>query len=157
MTKHQRFGGIGSRNRDAQTGDGAKSATASILYIPGSISQKEERIVSGDEKTASESSVIGYEPELATLFSAIERAGTGTPDHIAIVAESMSGRSTLVAKIRHHYGDRVYYLPLEFGVQESDLPDSANLPYDIILIDNCQVLATRKIRCFAVRDLFLRS
>jgi len=113
--------------------------------------------MTGEEKPGLGSTVIGYEPEMAEIISTIEQSGTGTPEHIAIVAEPMTGRSTMVAEIRRLYGDRVYYLPLEFVVRESDLPDFASLPYDIILIDNCQFLSTRRIGGFSVIDSFLRT
>jgi len=113
--------------------------------------------MAGEEKPGPGSTVISYEPEMAEIISTIEQSGTGTPEHIAIVAEPMTGRSTMVAEIRRLYGDRVYYLPLEFVVRESDLPDFASLPYDIILIDNCQFLSTRRIGGFCVIDSFLRT
>lgn len=103
-----------------------------------------------------ETCIVGYEPEMAEIISTIEQYGSGAPEHIAIVAEPMTGRSTMVAEIRRIYGDRVYYLPLAFVVRESDLPDFATLPHDIILIDNCEFLSTRRIGGFAVLNTFLR-
>jgi hypothetical protein len=101
--------------------------------------------------------VIGYERELADITGAIEQYGTGAPSHIAIVAEPMAGRTTLVAEIRRMNGDRVNYLPLEFVIKHENLLDFSSLEGDIILIDNCQFLATRKIGGFDVLDMFLRT
>ncbi len=109
-----------------------------------------------EEKTASAGNVIGYEREFKEITDAIERSGSGAPSHIAIVAGPMGGRTTIVDEIRHIYGDRVYYLPLEFVTSESELPDFPCLVNDIILIDNCQFLSKRVIGGFDVLDAFLR-
>lgn len=108
-------------------------------------------------KPVCENCIIGYERELQEICGAIERSGSGAPSHVAIIAEQMAGRKTLVAEIRRIYGDRVHYLPLDFVIRESDLPDFSTLASDIILIDNCQFLATRVIGGFDVLDLFLRT
>jgi hypothetical protein len=55
------------------------------------------------------------------------------------------------------YGDRVHYLPLEFVISASCLPDFSTFPEDIILIDNCRFLATRRIGGFDVLDAFLKA
>jgi len=113
--------------------------------------------MTGEENSASGGNVIGYERELAEITGAIERYGTGAPPHIAIVAEPMAGRTTIVAEIRRQYGNRVNYLPLEFVIKKSGMLDFSSLEGDIILIDNCQFLATRKIGGFDVLDTFLRT
>ena len=112
--------------------------------------------MAGEEKAGSEGYLIGYERELKTIAEAIEQSGSDTPSHIAIVAEPMGGRTTIVAEIRRLYGDRVSYLPLEFVIKQDALPDFTCLVNDIILIDNCQFLATRVIGGFDVLDTFLR-
>jgi len=112
--------------------------------------------MAGEEKGGSEGYLIGYERELKTIAEAIEHSGSDTPSHIAIVAEPMGGRTTIVAEIRRLYGDRVYYQPLEFVIKQDALPDFACLVNDIILIDNCQFLTTRVIGGFDVLDTFLR-
>jgi hypothetical protein len=99
--------------------------------------------------------VIGLEKELKEITGAIERFGSGAPEHIAIVAEPMGGRTTIVNEIRRMYGDRVHYLPLEFVISASGIPDFSTIPEDIILIDNCRFLATRRIGGFDVLDAFL--
>jgi len=109
-----------------------------------------------EEKTSSAGTVIGYERELKEITEAIERSGSGAPSHIAIVAEPIGGRTTIVDEIRHLYGDRVFYLPLEFVTSQSELPDFPCLVNDIILIDNCQFLSKRVIGGFDVLDAFLR-
>lgn len=101
--------------------------------------------------------VIGYERELKEVTEAIKRSGSGALLHIAIVAEPMSGRTTLVDEIRRLYGDRVYYLPLESVITQSTHLDFSCIPNDIILIDNCQFLTTRVIGGFDVLDTFLRT
>jgi len=112
--------------------------------------------MAGEEKAGSEGYLIGYERELKTIAEAIEQSGSDTPSHIAIIAEPMGGRTTIVAEIRRLYGDRVYYLPLEFVIKQDALPDFTCLVNDIILIDNCQFLTTRVIGGFDVLDTFLR-
>ena len=110
-----------------------------------------------EEKLDPGRTVIGYDRELAEIKEAIERYGTGAPSHIAIVAEPMAGRTTLVAEIRRIYGDRVNYLPLEFVIKQPGFLDSLALEGDIILIDNCQFLSTRRIGGFEVLNEFLRT
>jgi hypothetical protein len=109
-----------------------------------------------EKKPADVSQVIGYERELKEIIDAIEQSGSDIPPHIAIIAEPMGGRTTIVTEIRRLYGDRVYYMPLEFVIKQDALPDFASLDKDIILIDNCQFLTTRIIGGFDVLDSFLR-
>ncbi len=109
------------------------------------------------ESSDSGGTVIGYEREFADITGAIDRYGTGAPSHIAIVAEPMAGRTTLVAEIRRIYGDRVHYLPLEFVIKQPGFLDSSAIEGDIILIDNCQFLSTRRIGGFEVLNEFLRT
>ena len=113
--------------------------------------------MAGEDNSVPEGTVIGYERELKEITGAIERSASGAPSHIAIVAEPMAGRTTIVAEIRRLYGDRVHYMPLDFLLKQSNLPDFSALPYDIILIDNCQFLTTRVIGGFDVLDTFLRT
>ena len=113
--------------------------------------------MAGDETAVTISSVVGLEKELREITGAIERFGSGAPAHIAIVAEPLGGRTTMVAEIRRIYGKRVRYIPLEFVISPSALPDFSALPEDIILIDNCRFLAMRKIGGFDVLDAFLHA
>jgi hypothetical protein len=113
--------------------------------------------MAGDQAIVSGSPVIGREKELREITGAIERFGSGAPEHIAIIAEPMCGRTTVVAEIRRLWGERVHYLPLEFVVSPSALPDFSTLPGDIILIDNCRFLATRRIGGFEILDRFLQA
>jgi hypothetical protein len=113
--------------------------------------------MAGEENSDSVCTVVGYEREIKEITEAIERSGSGAPSHIAIIAEPMAGRTRIVAEIRRLYGDRVHYLSLDFLLKQNNLPDFSALPEDIILIDNCQFLATRVIGGFDVLDTFLRS
>lgn len=113
--------------------------------------------MTGEESSYSKGNVVGYDRELQAVTAAIEQYGTGAPSHIAIIAEPMAGRTTLVSEIRRIYGDRVNYLPLEFVIKSSAALDFSTLEGDIILIDNCQFLATRKIGGFDILDEFLRT
>lgn len=99
--------------------------------------------------------VIGLEKELQAINEAIERFGDGAPAHIAIVSEPLGGRTTVANEIRRLYGERVSYLPLKFVMSPSSLPDFSSSSGDIILIDNCRLLATRRIGGFDVLDAFL--
>jgi hypothetical protein len=110
-----------------------------------------------DQTVVSTSPVIGLEKELQQITEAIDRFGSGVPEHIAIVAEPLGGRTTLVSEIRRRYGKKVHYLPLEFVISPSHLPDFSAIPEDIILIDNCRFLATRMIGGFDVLDAFLHE
>ena len=101
--------------------------------------------------------VIGLEKELDEISQAIERYDAGGPAHIAIVSEPMGGRTTLANEIQRLYGERVHYVALEFVMSPSALPDFSALPQDIILIDNCRLLATRRIGGFEVLDAFLHA
>lgn len=101
--------------------------------------------------------VIGLEKELQEIDEAIERFGDGAPAHIAIVSEPLGGRTTIANEIRRLYGERVNYLPLKFVISPASLPDFSACPEDIILIDNCRLLAMRRIGGFDVLDAFLRA
>lgn len=101
--------------------------------------------------------VIGLEKELQDITTAIERFGTGAPEHIAIISEPMCGRTTIVSEIRRLHGEKVHYLPLEFVISPDNLPDFSTIPENIILIDNCRFLATRRIGGFEVLDAFLHA
>ncbi|ABN06505.1 hypothetical protein Mlab_0329 [Methanocorpusculum labreanum Z] len=107
--------------------------------------------------TVSDRPVIGLEKELQEIDEAIERFGDGAPAHIAIVSEPLGGRTTIANEIRRLYGERVNYLPLKFVISPASLPDFSACPEDIILIDNCRLLATRRIGGFDVLDAFLRA
>ncbi|MEN6442695.1 MAG: ATP-binding protein [Methanoregula sp.] len=113
--------------------------------------------MTGTEKSGSQRPVIGYDREFHDITAALERSGSGAPEHIALVGEPMSGRTRIVNEIRGIYGDKVHYLCLDFVIQPGTLPDFSTLPEEIILIDNCQFLATRKIGGFDVLDTFLRT
>lgn len=103
------------------------------------------------------SPVIGLETQLQEIAEAIVRSGSGAPEHIAIVSEPLGGRTTIVSEIRRRYGEKVHYIPLEFVISPSSLPDFSAIPEEIILIDNCRFLATRRIGGFDVLDAFLRA
>lgn len=113
--------------------------------------------MAGEDTAVRERTVIGIERELNDITGAIERSASGAPSHIAIVAEPLGGRTTIVTEIRRLYSERVHYLPLEFVISPSNLPDFSTLPGDIILIDNCRFLATRKIGGFEILDTFLHA
>jgi len=110
-----------------------------------------------DQTAVSGNPVIGLEKELQQITEAIGRFGSGVPEHIAIVAEPLGGRTTLVSEIRRRHGEKVHYLPLEFVISPSHLPDFSSIPEEIILIDNCRFLATRMIGGFDVLDAFLHA
>jgi hypothetical protein len=105
----------------------------------------------------SDKRVIGFDKELQKITEAIERSGSGAPEHIAIIAEPLCGRTTIISEIRRLYGEKVHYLPLEFVISPSSLPDFSAFPEDIVIIDNCRFLATRRIGGFDVLDAFLRA
>lgn len=113
--------------------------------------------MAADQEGARKGTVIGLEKEILDITNAIERFGTGAPDHIAIISEPMGGRSTIVSEIRRLHGDKVHYLPLEFVISPDSLPDFSTIKEDIILIDNCRFLATRRIGGFDVLDAFLHA
>ncbi|MFA5415662.1 MAG: hypothetical protein WC295_09215 [Methanoregula sp.] len=109
------------------------------------------------DTSVEQSAVIGYDREIKDILNAIDRSGSGAPPHVAIVAEPMGGRTTIVNEIRRLYGDRVHYLTLDAVVTKKAMPDFAAMPQDIILIDNCAFLATRKIGGFDILNEFLNT
>ncbi len=106
-------------------------------------------------KAVSYRPIIGLEKELQEIADTIERYGEGASAHIAIVAEPLGGRTTIANEILLFYGERVHYLPLKFVMSPPSLPDFSACPGDIILIDNCRLLVTRRIGGFDVLDAFL--
>jgi hypothetical protein len=101
--------------------------------------------------------VIGYEKELEEIKGAISSYGSGAPSHVAIISEPLAGRTTIVEELKRLYKDRVHYLALDFVITKATMPDLSSVPADIVLIDNCQFLATRKIGGFDVLEEFLRT
>lgn len=101
--------------------------------------------------------IIGYEYELNDIVEAIARSGTGTPPHIAIIAEPMKGRTTMADEITRIYGDMVHRMTLDRVMIASAMPDLSSIQGKIILIDNCEFLATRKIGGFDLLNEFLKT
>ncbi len=113
-------------------------------------------MVTGPDPGSNENTLIGYDKELKDITDAIARFGSGAPSHVAIIAQPMGGGTKVVNELRHQLGDRVYYLALDAVITQDTMPDFSKLPQDIILVDNCQFLATRRIGGFDVTEDFLR-
>ena len=110
-----------------------------------------------DSESTGTGEIIGYGRELQEITGAIEQVGSGALSHVAIISRPMSGRTTIIAELKRRYGDRVYYLPFNDVITPSTLPDFSTIPSDIILVDNCQYLATMRIGGFDVLNTFLHA
>ncbi len=101
--------------------------------------------------------MIGYERELKEINKVIEGPKTAAPPHIAIIAEPLKGRTTIVDEISRVHGDRVYRITLDRVMTATSMPDLSPGRDRIILIDNCEFLATRKIGGFDLLNHFLKT
>ncbi len=101
--------------------------------------------------------LFGFEDILKSIFEAIEKQDLGAISNIAIIAEPFSGRSELLHKISKLCRERdtkVYFNRL---VSDDNFLHTLEKSGDIVLIDNCQLLCSRKIGGFEKLDLFLNA
>ncbi len=101
--------------------------------------------------------LFGFEDILKSIFEAIEKQDLGPISNIAIIAEPFSGRSELLHKISemcHNEDTKIFLSRL---VSDDNFLHTLEKSGDIVLVDNCQLLCSRKIGGFEKLDLFLNA
>jgi len=102
--------------------------------------------------------LFGYEEILKNIEEAIEKPDSRLRSNIAIIAEPFSGRSELLHKISElcrEKESKIFFSRLVGD--ENFLNDIEKSGGDIVLVDNCQLLFSRKIGGFKKLDLFLNT
>jgi len=101
--------------------------------------------------------LFGFENILKDIVDAIERPDLDSKSNIAIIAEPFSGRSELLYKISELYRERDTKIFFRRLVNDDNFMETLEKSGDIVLVDNCQDLFSRKIGGFEKLDVFLNT
>jgi hypothetical protein len=101
--------------------------------------------------------LFGFEEILKNIEDAIKKPDSATRSNIAIIAEPFSGRSELLYKISEMCLERESKIFFSRLVSDENFLHILEKSGDIVLVDNCQLLYSRKIRGFDKLDLFLNT
>ncbi len=101
--------------------------------------------------------LFGFEEILKSVAEAIENPDSAPRSNIAIIAEPLSGRSELLYKISELCQERVSKIFFSRLVSDENFLHTLEKSGDIVLVDNCQLLYSRKIGGFEKLDLFLNA
>jgi hypothetical protein len=99
--------------------------------------------------------LFGFDEILNNIEEAIEKGNSGPRSNIAIIAEPFSGRSALLCKISELCRERESKIFFSRLVSDENFLHTLEKSGDIVLVDNCQLLHSRKIGGFEKLDLFL--
>ncbi len=99
--------------------------------------------------------LFGFEEILKNIEETIEKPDFGPRSNIAIIAEPFSGRSELLYKISELHRDRETNILFSRLVSDENFLHTLEKSGDIVLVDNCQFLCSRKIGGFEKLDIFL--
>jgi hypothetical protein len=98
---------------------------------------------------------ILYEDEWDRITAGIDAFEGGRPSHIAVVSEPFAGQDVLMKGIMRRNPERVIHLPFFSIVKNKDFLTQISGHRDIVVMEHCHFLATRKIGGFAMLDAFL--
>jgi len=101
--------------------------------------------------------LFGFEGVLKSVEEVIDKAGSGARSNIAVIAEPFSGRSELLYKIAELCGERESKIFLSRQVSDDTFFDTLRTSGDIVLVDNCHLLYSRRIGGFKRLDRFLNA
>jgi hypothetical protein len=101
--------------------------------------------------------LFGFEEILKNIEEAIEKPDSVPRSNIAIIAEPFSGRSKLLYKISELCRERESKIFFSRLVSDENFLHILEKSGDIVLVDNCQLLYSRKIGGFEKLDLFLNT
>jgi hypothetical protein len=101
--------------------------------------------------------LFGFEEILKSIEEAIEKSDSGVRANIAVIAEPFSGRSELLYKISELCRERESKLFFNRLVSDEKFLDTLEKSGDIVLVDNCHLLHSRRIGGFEKLDLFLNT
>jgi len=101
--------------------------------------------------------LFGFESILKNIVDTMEKPDLSSKSNIAIIAEPFSGRSELLYKISEIYQERNTKIFLHRLISDDNFQHTLEKSGDIVLVDNCQLLYSRKIGGFEKLDLFLNA
>ncbi|WAI01696.1 hypothetical protein [Methanogenium organophilum] len=98
---------------------------------------------------------ILHEDEWNRITAVVDAFENERPAHIAVIADPFAGQDVLMKGLLRRYSDRVIHLPFFSVVKGRDFLTQITGHKDIVVMDHCHFLATRKIGGFAMVDAFL--
>lgn len=101
--------------------------------------------------------LFGFDEILENIKVTIEKPDLSSIDNIAIIAEPFSGRSELLYKISELCLDRETKIFFNRLVNDDNFLQILKKSGDVVLVDNCQLLCSRRIGGFEKLDLFLNA
>lgn len=99
----------------------------------------------------------GFNEILENIKETIEKTDLSSRANIAIIAEPFSGRSELLYKISEMCQDRETKIFFNRLVNDDNFLQILKKSGDVVLVDNCQLLCSRRIGGFEKLDLFLNA
>ncbi|VVB72397.1 Uncharacterised protein [uncultured archaeon] len=99
--------------------------------------------------------LFGYEEILKNIEEAVEKLDSSARSNIAIIGDPFSGRSELLHKISELCQGRESKIFFSRLVGDENFLHIIEKSGDIVLVDDCQLLFSRKIGGFRKLDLFL--
>jgi hypothetical protein len=101
--------------------------------------------------------LFGFDEILKSIEEEIEKLDSGPRSNIAIISEPFSGRSELLYKISKLCGKRKSKIFFNRLVNDENFLHILEKSGDIVLVDNCHFLYSRRIGGFERLDLFLNT
>ncbi|WP_062397359.1 hypothetical protein [Methanogenium cariaci] len=98
---------------------------------------------------------ILFETEWDRITAVVDAYDRNRPSHIAVIADPFAGQNILMDGILRRHPDRVIHLPFFSIVKSRNFLTQITGHKDIVVMDHCHFLATRKIGGFAMLDAFL--
>ncbi|MDE4907656.1 hypothetical protein L0665_03395 [Methanogenium marinum] len=98
---------------------------------------------------------ILFEEEWDRITAVVDAYDSNRPSHIAVIADPFAGQNILIDGIRRRHPDRVIHIPFFSVVKSRDFLTQITGHKDIVVMDHCHFLATRKIGGFTMLDAFL--
>ncbi len=98
---------------------------------------------------------ILFEAEWERITAVVDEYDHNRPSHIAVIADPFAGQNILMDGILRRHPDRVIHIPFFSVVKSRDYLAQITGHKDIVVMDHCHFLATRKIGGFAMLDAFL--
>ena len=98
---------------------------------------------------------ILFEEEWDRITAVVDAYDGNRPFHIAVIADPFAGQNILIDGILRRHPDRVIHIPFFSVVKNRDFLTQITGRKDIVVMDHCHFLATRKIGGFAMLDAFL--
>jgi hypothetical protein len=101
--------------------------------------------------------LFGFEKIFERIAEAIEKSDSSSRANIAVIAEPFSGRSELLYKLSEICPERETKIFFSRLVGDDNFLHILEKSGDVVLVDNCQLLYSRKIGGFEKLDLFLNT